>query len=109
MNELKRQRMNVTISDEVLALVNEVHTLTGTPKAAVLSEILDMVVPAMQTQIHALRMMKDAPREAQRLLNGFAAESIGQLAQAQLDLDEAIDGRTVKGARARRRRNVRAT
>lgn len=98
----KRRRLLLTPSDEVWALIDEVHALTGTPRAAIVSEILDEIAPAFQAQIQALRMVKEAPREAQRLINNYAAESMGKLAQAQLDLDAAIDGRTVKGKRAKK-------
>ena len=101
----KRKRLNVTLSDEVWALVDEVHALTGTPKAAVISEILDEVAPVFQTQIQALRMIQDSPREAQRLIQNFANESVAKLAQQSLELDAAIDARTVKGKKARRRRD----
>jgi len=99
----KRRRIQVTPSDEVWALVDEVHALTGTPKAAILAEILDEVAPVFSNQIQALRMLQESPREAQRLMQNFANESVGRLAQASLDLDNAIDGRTVKGKRARRK------
>jgi len=105
----KRKRLNVTLSDEVWALVNEVHALTGTPKAAVISEILDQVSPVFQNTIHALRIVQEQPREAQRLIQNYANEAIGTLAQASLDLDKAIDGRTLKGKRARRARSHGAT
>lgn len=104
----KRKRLQVTLSDEVWALVEEVHALTGTPKAAVISEILDEIAPAFQNTINALRIVKEQPREAQRLVQNFANEAIGKVAQAQLDLDSAIDARTVKG-KARRRRDAGAT
>jgi hypothetical protein len=98
-----RRRIHVTPSDQVWALVDEVHGLTGTPKAAILAEILDEVSPVFLNQIQALRMLHDRPREAQRLMQNFANESVGKLAQASLDLDAALDGRTVKGQRARRK------
>jgi hypothetical protein len=99
----KRKRILLTPSDEVWALVEEVQKLTGQPKAAIVAEILDQVAPAFQNTIQALRIVQEQPREAQRLIQNFANESMGQLAQAQLDLDAAVDGRTVKGKRARRR------
>jgi hypothetical protein len=93
----------VTPSDQVWALVDEVHELTGTPKAAILAEILDEVAPVFANQIQALRMLQDSPREAQRLIQNFANESVAKLAQSSLDLDSALDGRTVQGKRARRK------
>lgn len=105
----KRKRLQITLSDEVWALVDEVHSLTGTPKAAVISEILDQVSPVFLNTIHALRIVQEQPREAQRLIQNYANEAIGNLAQASLDLDKAIDGRTVKGKRSRRARANGAT
>jgi hypothetical protein len=94
-----RKRIQVTPSDEVWALVDEVHALTGTPKAAIIAEILDEVSPVFANTIAALRTVKEQPREAQRLIQNFANESIGKLAQASLELDAEIDARTVKGRR----------
>jgi hypothetical protein len=93
----------LTPSDQVWQLVDEVHKLTGTPKAAIVSEILDEVAPVFTNQIQALRMLQDTPREAQRLMQNFANESVAKLAQSSLDLDSALDGRTVQGKRARRK------
>jgi hypothetical protein len=97
-----RKRLVLTPSDEVWELVDEVHRLTGTPKSAIVSEILDEVAPVFQNTIQALRLVAEQPREAQRLVQNFANESVGRLAQSQLDLDKAIDGRTVKGKRGKR-------
>jgi len=98
-----RRRIQVTPSDEVWALIDEVHALTGTPKAAIVAEILDEVAPVFSNQLQALRILKDSPREAQRLIQNFANESVAKLAQTSLDLDAALDGRTVSGKRARRK------
>ena len=98
----KRKRLQITLSDEVWALVEEIHGLTGDSKSAVISEMLDMVAPALQTQVGALRVLQENPREAQRLVQNFANQAVGQLAQASLDLDAALDGRTVKGKRAKK-------
>ena len=105
----KRKRLQVTLSDEVWELVNEVHALTGTPKAAVISEILDEVAPVFQNTIQALRIVKEQPREAQRLIQNMANSAIVQASQAALDLDSALDARTVKGKRARRRASAGAS
>lgn len=105
----KRKRLLITPSDEAWALIEEVHQLTGQAKAAIVAEILDQVAPVFQTTIQALRVVQEQPREAQRLIQNFANEAIGNVAQASLDLDAAIDGRTVKGKRARRRRDAGAS
>lgn len=96
-----RKRIQVTPSDEAWALIEEMHALTGIPRAAVISEILDEVTPVFQSQIQALRVLKESPREAQRIIQNFANEAVVKLAQVNLDLDAALDPRTVKGKRAK--------
>ncbi len=97
----KRKRLNVTLSDEVWALVDEVHGFTGDSKSSIVSEILDEIAPVFVTQIQALRQLAEAPREAQRLIQNFSNVSIGKLTQANLDLDAALDTRTMKGKRGK--------
>ena len=112
-----RKRLQLTLSDEAWALIEEVHALTGTPKSAIVSELLDEILPAISAQLEALRKLSAAPREAQALINEFAEEAFGKLAQSQLDLEEALtkheksqqalplesaDGRTVKGRRLKK-------
>jgi len=99
----KRPRMQITPSPELWALVERVHGLTGEPRSAIVSELLDEIAPAFQTMISALELVKTAPREAQQLMTNFGAQAVGNLMQQQLELDKALDGRTVKGKRARRR------
>lgn len=107
----RRKRVMVSVSDEVMALVEQVHQLTGQSRSMVISEILDEVAPAFQATIEALRIVKERPRDAQRLLANFGAEAVGSLMQEQLDFDEklnALDARTMEGKKARRR-HARAT
>ena len=114
-----RRRLQLTLSDQVWALVDEVHKLTGTPKAAIVSEILDELAPVFMTQLEALRLMQSAPRQAQELMKQFSDKAIEGLAQHNLEFDELLtkheakqqslelpaDGRTVQGKRARRRKH----
>lgn len=86
----ERRRVHVTLSVESWHLVEEVAALTGTPKAAILSEIFDATLPAMVNTIRALRVAKDQPREAQRLVTNFAAQSVMDMQQAHLQLDAAV-------------------
>lgn len=95
----RNERVAVTLSPEGLKLMNELSTLTGQPKSALLSEMVDTALPAFQTTLEALRVIQEQPREAQRLLANFTSEAILQVSQAQLDLDASIDARTVKGKR----------
>jgi len=98
-----QRRVKVTLSQEVWDVVAEIHRLTDTPRAAIISELLDQVMPALKQTMEAIRIAKEQPREAQRLLQRYSAQVIGDLAQGHLELDDAIDGRTVEGQRAKRR------
>jgi len=98
----KRKRLNVTLSDEVWALVNEVHALTGTSKSAVVSELLDEIAPVFQSTVQALRIVQEQPREAQRIIQNFTNEALVNVAQASLELDRALDPRTLKAQRAKK-------
>lgn len=103
-----RKRLMITPTDEVLLLINEMARLMEIPKSAVVLLILDQVKPGMQTTIEALRIVKEQPREAQRLMSNFSARATMELAQQQLELDAAIDARTVKGKLAKRRAGARS-
>lgn len=98
----RRNRVLVTPSDEAWRLLEELHQLGGQPRAAIVAELLDVALPALETSLQALRLLKDQPREAQRLLSNFTAAAVAQASQATLDLDAAIDARTVKGKRAKK-------
>lgn len=99
----RNPRVYVTFSPETFALLVEVSEVTGTPKSALVSELMDAALPAVKTTLDALRVVKEQPREAQRLMSNFAAGASMELAQQQLELDAAIDARTVKGRQKKRR------
>lgn len=98
----KNRRLQITLTPEAWALVNEVHDRTGRAKSGIISEVLDWVLPVLQNQLDALRLASEQPQEAQRIVARQANELIGMMAQSQLDLDAAIDGRTVKGKRTKK-------
>lgn len=86
----KRRRIQVTLNDEAWAMVEEISGLTGDPKARLLAEIFESTLPSFVATIEALRLAKEQPREAQRLVQNFAAKSVMDLQQEQLDLDAKI-------------------
>ena len=102
-----RKRVQVTLSQEAWKLVAECSDLVGQSRSSLIAELLDSALPALQVVIEAHRTIKDQPREVQRLVANFGSEATRDLAQAQLDLDAAIDKRTVKGKRSAR--GARAT
>lgn len=76
--------------------------MTGQPRAALVAEMVDMALPAMLSIRDALRVVKAAPAEAERIMQRFASAAIADAAQAQMELGETLDQRTVKGKRAAR-------
>lgn len=98
---VRRRRILVTPSDEAWAVVDEVHRLTGQPRASLVAELLDVALPSLQATIEALRIVREQPDQARLLLHNYTSTAIAQAAQASLDLDAALDGRTVRGKRAK--------
>jgi predicted DNA-binding protein len=100
--KFRNTRVAVTLSPEALRLLSSLSALTGQPKAALLSELVDTALPALQTTVEALNIVKEQPREAQRLLANFGAGAIRDLSQSQIDFDALVDARTVQGKRKKR-------
>lgn len=85
----QRPRVLVTPSPDSWALLEEVHQLTGTPKAALISEMLDTVAPVFREQLEAHRRLVDAPDKARELIAETGWKAVHSIAQAQLDLPPA--------------------
>ena len=103
-------RVMVTLSPEARVLLDKMASLTGTPKSALVSELVDAGLPAIAGAVEALQLVKSGRNlEAERLINRFAHEATLQLSQQQLELHAEIDARTVKGKRLKRRASGRVT
>lgn len=83
-------RIQVTLSQEAMHMLDRVAKATGQGKSTLVSELVDAALPALDTTISALEIVQQQPREAQRLMQNYANNALGQLAQVQLDLDTAI-------------------
>lgn len=97
----ERRRVQVTLSAEAWALVEEISGLTGDPKAKLLAEVFEAALPAIRSTMEALRIVKQQPREAQRLMQNFAAGALMEMSQAQLDLDKHISEKEKKRRKKR--------
>ena len=100
-------RVQVTLTPEGMALLDRFAKATGQAKATLLGELIEEALPALEATVKAIELVREQPREAQRLMTNFGAKAVGQLTQAQLELDDlvtkSIDGRTVKGRRVKGR------
>lgn len=99
----KRRRVQVTLSEETWEQVEHVADQLQQPKAAILAELIDAALPAMNVTIEALKLAQEFPREAQRLVTNYGAQAVMQLQQQQLELDAAV---TKKQGGARRGRTT---
>jgi hypothetical protein len=87
------KRVNITPSPATGPLLRELAKLTGKPVSTIVRELLDEMSPAMPQMIEAMKIMKTRPDEAQAALARMAAGLHHDLAQAQLDLNEALKKR----------------
>ena len=99
----ERRRVQVTLSAEAWAMVEQIAELTGEAKAAILADTFEATLPAFLQTIEALKIVKQQPREAQRLMQNFAAGALMEMSQAQLELDAKITDKE------RKRRKKRGT
>lgn len=74
-----------------MEMLNELSALTGQTKGGMVSELMVAALPAMQASADAIKMVKDAPMEAQALLGRFANEATMRLAQTQLQLSDLLE------------------
>jgi predicted DNA-binding protein len=94
----------VQLSPEARLLLDKMAALTGTPKSALVAELVDAGLPAVASAVEAIELIKSGKNlEAERLLNKFAHEATAGLAQQQLELHTLVDARTMEGKRLKRR------
>ena len=103
----QNKRVAVTFTAETLQVLNQLSFMTGQPKAALVSELMDATLPVLKETVEALRVVKEQPQKAERMLSRFGAEAVRDLMQSQLDLGEEIDKRTVEGKRVARRKRAK--
>ncbi|MFB0357995.1 hypothetical protein ABVD92_23545, partial [Xanthomonas euvesicatoria] len=97
----RNPRVQVTLSPEAMAVLDELATLSEQPKAAIVSELVDVALPAMSVTLEALRVVRRQPDEARKLLSQFAHQQTAYLAQAQLDLSLGDTPTSSLGSRLR--------
>lgn len=85
MNE-KRERLAFRPSGPVRAAIEELHVLTGKPRAELVSEMLDGVAPLFVEQLKLLQSVAAQPEKARELVTKFGVEGIATISQQLLDL-----------------------
>lgn len=85
------RRLLVTPSAEVLAILDEIHELTGQGRATVVREVLDNVMPILASHLDAVRYVKSGRfEEAQAVVAEMIATNVNKATQTQLQLEEAV-------------------
>ena len=82
----KRRRIMIQPSGPVWNAIEELHALTGRPKAAIVSEMLDGVAPLFLDQLKLLQAMEAQPQKARDLVTEFGMQGINTISQQLLDL-----------------------
>lgn len=87
----ERKRVQVTLSSEAWDLLTRIADALEQPKAAILAELVEELLPSMGNTIDAIKLAKEGQaREAQRLVTNFGAEAVMTLQQAQLEFDRLL-------------------
>lgn len=82
----KRPRILLTPSPQVWTLLEELHKVTGKPKAGIVAELLHEIAPALQEHLEAQRAALETPEKARQIVQDYGWRSVQTIAQAQLDL-----------------------
>ena len=81
-----RKRLAFQPSGPLWEVLDELHALSGKPKAALVSEMLDGVGPLFLDQLKLLREVAAQPEKARELVQQFGMQGIHQISQQLLDL-----------------------
>lgn len=84
-------RMQVTPTRTTYMLLRELSELTGKAPATITRELLDEAIPALETAVEAMRMLKERPGAAMQAVDRMLDGAMAHAAQARLDLDKAMN------------------
>jgi hypothetical protein len=96
------QRIAITPSVELRALLLELSEVSGQSLSSVASEMLEDVAPVMRSQLEAMKLVAATPHLAREHIRSLANESTNAIAQAVIDFEAAPDPRTMAGKKKRR-------
>lgn len=93
-------RFSITPSPRAEPVLIALAKITGKPKAAIVRELIDAAVPALQVTLEAIAVAKTNPERTVALMNEMSAKAIHDLTGAQMDLTMKMakkPGRKPKG------------
>lgn len=98
----KVQRIAITPSVELRALLVELSEVSGQSLSSVASEMLEDVAPVMRDQLEAMKRVAATPDRAREHILALANQQTHAIAQAAMDFDPCPDPRSMAGKKKRR-------
>ena len=99
MSRKPRKRIAFTPSPPVAEALDRLHALTGKPRTALVTEILDGVAPVFAEQLAMIQKLEATPDRAAELVREFGLQGINTISQQLLDLPPPVRrGRPRKNA-----------
>ena len=89
----QRNRVNLTLDDELFATLTELSELSGTPRAAIINELLTEVKPQLDLSIDLIKKLRANEMQmsdARMVFNNLIADAGDVINQAQGDINRAL-------------------
>lgn len=91
-----KPRMSITLSPESRAALERLSAVSGIAASQYISGLIHDAIPVIEATAKALEIAKRQPQKAADILNETMVRAVGQIAQQQLELDEAIKQRKLR-------------
>ena len=86
---IKKNRIGLTLSDELDGVITTLAKLTNSPKTAVITELLMEALPVMETVILALQEAKEGKQQAAiDTMANFLKDASGIVNQAHIEFGQ---------------------
>ena len=89
----QRNRVNLTLDDELFATLTELSELSGTPRAAIINELLTDVKPHLDLSIDLIKKLKANQMQmtdAKMVFNNLVADAGDVINHAQGEMNKAL-------------------
>ena len=89
----QRNRVNLTLDDELFATLTEFSELSGTPRAAIINELLTDVKPHLDLSIDLIKKLKANQMQmtdAKMVFNNLIADAGDVINHAQGEMNRAL-------------------
>ena len=89
----QRNRVNLTLDDELFATLTELSELSGTPRAAIINELLTDVKPHLDMSIDLIKKLKANQMQmsdARMVFNNLIADAGDVINHAQGEMNRAL-------------------